>query len=677
MKPVPTLGNEKPSSPKDADLLSSFSTAEVFDRKYSHVIEVDEALKPNLLGWSTGGPLLDQLAEYMVRNGKKCHIVAGEAASSFNRASVVSDGEIFLTLMCERRTKGENYSGNDSTDLGELERKIMTLLQTLDSENVVALEQEYVAEASDVDTVIWNVQNNRRMEEPPEYVIDVQKSGQEDLVIRVLKREGDKYAVKVDQMMSLFVASSDENIADGYDIQQILQRVEGMDTPSGSDGSEAPTIPVSAVISRGFCLTIPDVGTILLSPEGSVAIGGITTEKSMYVSSPMDVTVSNSNVQQMEVVANHMNVTRLEGDVGEISEIGTLHFHPRGSSSVSEATLSVMAGAHLKARDMFIEGAEMVNLGRLSISNEANWNGGNIANYGILEADTTGSMVVFDGISHLFNQESGVIHSHGQLIISSAMACNVGTIDVSVLDMVMAGAMENYGIIHSHGRCSISCCDSIYNRKVIDSGGDLEIRTNSLNNDRGRIISRRKANFIVRDRIDNHGNCLVDHDVPEKVEYYTPLSSDRAWRKGPPGSGVDTQRNIIENKRDVYGWDPDNTSTITSYGDMVVSVTTGDFDNSFGSLCALSGISINAHDGNVVNENGRIFVRGRAVFTGKNFRNGYVKGDRIFSGQSIPHEVDPEVVIGLAGYGQNIDVSSILDKIGPTGLYPFVKGEEV
>jgi adhesin HecA-like repeat protein len=212
---------------------------------------------------------------------------------------------------------------------------------------------------------------------------------------------------------------------------------------------------------------------------------------------------------------------------------------------------------------------------------------------------------------------------------------------------------------------------------VIESGGDLEIRANSLNNDRGKIISRRKATFIVRDRFDNHGNCLVDHDVTEEVAYYTPLSSDRAWRKGPLGSGVDTQRNVIENKRDVYGWDSDNTSTITSYGAMAVSVASGDFDNSFGSLCALSGISINAHDGNVVNENGKIFVRGRAVFSGKNFRNGYVKGDRIFSGPGAPHEVDPEVVIGLAGYGQNIDVSSILDKIGPNSLYPFVKGEKV
>jgi ABC-type transport system involved in Fe-S cluster assembly fused permease/ATPase subunit len=78
-------------------------------------------------------------------------------------------------------------------------------------------------------------------------------------------------------------------------------------------------------------------------------------------------------------------------------------------------------------------------------------NGGNLVNCEILGAGTMDSMVVLDGIFRLLNQESGVIHSHGQLIISSATAYNVEAIGIPVLDMAMADSLENYGIIHSHG----------------------------------------------------------------------------------------------------------------------------------------------------------------------------------------------------------------------------------
>jgi hypothetical protein len=82
---------------------------------------------------------------------------------------------------------------------------------------------------------------------------------------------------------------------------------------------------------------------------------------------------------------------------------------------------------------------------------------------------------------------------------------------------------------------------------------------------------------------------------------------------------------------------------------------------------------VNVDSGSVINENGIIFGHGRAIFSGKKLRNRYVKGSRIFTDTDIPHEIDPEVIIGVAGYGQNMDVTPMLVKIRPNGISPFVE----
>jgi hypothetical protein len=672
-----SVGSNKPSPNGNESLSSIPSDIAEFDEKYGHGIGVDECLKPYLTRFAngpTGGLLLAQLAECMVRQGKKCHIVSASTATDVPlRISPGMSDTVFLTLACDRLVKspGSDFDAVDELER-DLEQQIISLLQSCESMDSVFSDPESDGVASSIDDVLWNVQNNRRMEDLPDYVIDVQRSGQDDLVVRVFQKDGESYGLKVDKLLSPFEELSDENVGDGYQVQQILQRVSGVDNVSSTNGDEMPPIPLEAIISRGFRMSIPDVGDILLSPEGSVAIHGIHTDKTMYVSSPMGVTMGNADIRQMEVVANCLAVQNVEGDGGEQSNIGTLLFRTRKPDGV----LSIVDHAHLNVNDMFIEGARLVNSGRLSVTHEAILNGADIYNAGLLDTGSSSGVVSFNRVFHLYNQESGNIMSDGQLILLPAMINNAGTIDVRTLNMITTNAVENYGIIHSRGAGNITCCGNVYNHGLVDFGNVLEIRANSLNNDSGRIISRGPSKFFIRNRLDNHGSTIVDHDITESIEYHVAVPSDRSWRRNvPAGSGVDTQKNVMENRHNVYRCDPDHQSTITSYGDMSISVTNGDFDNSFGSLYALSGVNINA-SGDVINENGKIFSNGRAVFFGKNFRNGHVKGNKALIGARV-HEIDPGVVIGLTGYGKDMDVTPLLDKMGPNGIYPFVKREMV
>ncbi|MDR1401958.1 MAG: hypothetical protein LBI81_03335, partial [Puniceicoccales bacterium] len=648
-----------------------------FEEKYGPAIEVDDSLKPHLMEFArevNGGILLDQLAECMTQNGKKCCIVPFD--SEFLKSSPGTSNEIFLTMMCDRATENGNHCSSEEI-FGNFERRITAVLQSFETVNTSTSTLEHPDAASNGDDILWHVCNNRKMEEFPEYVVDVQMSGQENFAIRVFRWDGNSYDLKVDETVSPFQKLSDESIVDGYEVQQILQQIE--ESAVSANGEESISSSSNNVVSRGVRLIIPDFGDIVMSSEGNVALDGINTEKSVYLSSPTGVTISNSSIQQMEVVADYVNVACVGNNGTETSNIHTLHLRRREFSDNPTGSLLISDSAHLRVDEIFLEGSGgVINCGRLSISHTAALNGSGIFNLGIVDTDGTSDMVIFDKISYLQNEKNGIVRSNGQLIISSATVHNAGNMEAQALNMIVTGSLENYGTIHSRGACSITCCDSTYNCGIITSGGDLYVQTVRLDNDYGKIISRGSSKFNIRNRLDNHGNTILSHDVVESVECYTAIPSDRTWRRDvPPGSGVGTGKITVENMGDAYGCDPDNPSVITSYGPMIISIACGNFDNSFGEIYALSGINANASGGDIINENGRIFCNGRAAFSGKNFRNGHVRGNRVLTDASATREVDPEVVIGLTGYGKGMDLTPMLKKIGPNGIYPFVKKESV
>jgi hypothetical protein len=128
----------------------------------------------------------------------------------------------------------------------------------------------------------------------PEYSIEVTNGeGAESFDVRVVQRAADMCKVLVDTVVSPFMVQGgaseiimETSTAILTEVKELIQSSEY----GASDGAEgSPTMPpeiASTDLSRGYCITIPDAGDVLISHGGDVVFNGARITHPMYVSCP-------------------------------------------------------------------------------------------------------------------------------------------------------------------------------------------------------------------------------------------------------------------------------------------------------------------------------------------------------------------------------------------------------
>jgi hypothetical protein len=85
------------------------------------------------------------------------------------------------------------------------------------------------------------------------------------------------------------------------EVKELIQN-GGYGASDGTEGSPAMPLEIASPdISRGYCITIPDIGDVLISHGGDVVFNGTKITHPMYVSCPSSVVLKDTDAGRMTI----------------------------------------------------------------------------------------------------------------------------------------------------------------------------------------------------------------------------------------------------------------------------------------------------------------------------------------------------------------------------------------
>lgn len=225
----------------------------------------------------------------------------------------------------------------------------------------------------------------------PEYVINVERKQTElgqmalmvtaqQLVQNTLLTGAVMYKTLIDQVIYPFmqVATAMTATAKLYEVLQDIQA-----TISANPNSSKQ---VKTQLSRGFCLSVPELGDLLISHEGDVVFtGNSPINKSVKITAPRQVVLDGINAHEMELEATAAFVTSHHS-----GKIDSLHFKANlgNDDDTIDNALVIENEAELEIGELTLEDALLMNAGRLSVKRSLDLQGGMFLNAGTFEITT-------------------------------------------------------------------------------------------------------------------------------------------------------------------------------------------------------------------------------------------------------------------------------------------------
>ena len=307
------------------------------------------------------------------------------------------------------------------------------------------------------------------MQGMPEYVINVEQRQNElgqmmlaikaqQLVQSTLVAGALVYKTMVEQVVSPFMQMTTAMVAATAKLYEVLQKVQ-----ASVSADKTPPKTVQTQLSRGFCLSIPELGELLISHEGDVVFSGSSPiNKSVKITAPRQVVLDGVNTKEMELEAAAAFITK-----NHSGKIDTLHFKAnRNADDTIDNALVIKNEAELEIGELTLEDALLVNSRRLSVTRSMDLQGGMFLNAGKFE--TTAKTATLKDIAYFHNAQNANFNATGQVILHTGNFSNNGNITAQDLNLVSSELVNNTGTIKTQRKLEISGLGSILNTGTIN-----------------------------------------------------------------------------------------------------------------------------------------------------------------------------------------------------------------
>ena len=277
---------------------------------------------------------------------------------------------------------------------------------------------------------------------------------------------------------------------------EILQNVKAtIESEKDSQKNSEPVIETQQLetqISRGFCLNIPELGDLLISPDGDVVFD---TSKfigaPLKISAPSQVILNNANASDIEVEAAAAILTGKT-----TAKINSLCFSANKDLKSPVNGLFIDKESELEVGTLTLEDALLLNTGKLTVTQSMDLNGGYFFNTGnlITSADPTS----LENISYFYNGEKGQINASGKLILNTANMSNIGKIKAKNMTIIASELLKNQGDIETDKSLEISSLTEFINNGTINGkSGAVTISGEKFEHNSG-LISAAEIDFCAK-----------------------------------------------------------------------------------------------------------------------------------------------------------------------------------
>lgn len=205
------------------------------------------------------------------------------------------------------------------------------------------------------------------------------------------------------------------------------------------------TSTVGTELSRGFCLSIPELGDLLISHEGDVVFGQrdagsghALLGKSLRITAPSQIILNNATAKHIDV---EVTTAFLMG--ASTASIDFLKFHGIGGVDVPTNGLFIDREAALQVGELSLEDALLLNTGQLSVTKSLDLNGEYFFNSG--KFLTSANPSVLRNIAYMFNGSTGSMTASGRMVLGADRFSNLGSVRAQSLSVVTSDLFDNQG----------------------------------------------------------------------------------------------------------------------------------------------------------------------------------------------------------------------------------------
>lgn len=205
------------------------------------------------------------------------------------------------------------------------------------------------------------------------------------------------------------------------------------------------TSTVGTELSREFCLSIPELGDLLISHEGDVVFGQrdagsghALLRKSLRITAPSQIILNNATAKHIDV---EVTTAFLIG--ASTASIDFLKCHGIGGVDVPTNGLFIDREAALQVGELSLEDALLLNTGQLSVTKSLDLNGGYFFNSG--KFLTSANPSVLRNIAYMFNGSTGSMTASGRMVLRADRFSNLGSVRAQSLSVVTSDPFDNQG----------------------------------------------------------------------------------------------------------------------------------------------------------------------------------------------------------------------------------------
>jgi hypothetical protein len=248
----------------------------------------------------------------------------------------------------------------------------------------------------------------------------------------------------------------------------------------------AVTREIETTISRGFCLSIPELGDLLISHEGDVVFDAQKSiEKSLRISAPAQVVLNNTRAKDIDVEATAAILTGKSK-----ADINSLRFRGIGGADKLANGLFIDQESELSVGNLSLENALLLNTGKLSVTRQMDLNGGYFFNTGGVA--TSADPSVLRNISYMFNGSTGCVTASDKMVLGADRFSNLGSIKAQSLSVMTTDLLDNRGTIETISDLELAGLGTVVNAGRIDGkSGSVALSGKKFEHRHGEIAAAR------------------------------------------------------------------------------------------------------------------------------------------------------------------------------------------
>ncbi|EAY03202.1 hypothetical protein TVAG_049860 [Trichomonas vaginalis G3] len=238
--------------------------------------------------------------------------------------------------------------------------------------------------------------------------------------------------------------------------------------------------------SHGYMVSLPEIGNIVVSNDGNLAIEGNHNIESLKIAviAPYQVILFRAVVNQMDISSQGVILFK-----ESIVEMDSLQIVPVDNNKGSITCFLMTEGSEFKAHELLLNNSIVYSLGTMNVEN-VYCRGSSILNFGSFTTK------LLDNVTYLFNGKESSIKEVQKIV--SSYVINHGLINFQNLEIFTSADIKNFGVLDGKSNLYMNCLCNNINEGMFRSKNQIVFDGNQLELSKGSSIVTNTFQFLCK-----------------------------------------------------------------------------------------------------------------------------------------------------------------------------------